>query len=204
MKQDYSEVEDIVVRYGVIVLGCLFGMTYLERILSFSTITVLTGVLTYFYGDVAVFGRYVLVDGQIFEIARECVVGMVYGVLFVLVFSTAKVSLVRRLAALMITWVLTFALNLARMCLLVFVVKTSYFHEMHGLFQYILAPVWLFWIWIMTARLLEIQAVPVYSDAKYLWDLIGKSSRHRRQKVNAHFVPMQKIVILAWLGNNTG
>lgn len=183
MNENHSEVREIVIRYLLIVFVSLFAMKYLEQMLSFSTITVLTGLLKYLYGDVGAISRYVLVDDQIIEITRECVMGLLYWMLFVLVFTTAKLSLSRRFAALFMAGTLMFVSNIIRMIFLISIVKMPYFNGVHGVFQYIVAPLWLFLVWIITIRLLNIEAVPVYSDAKYLWDLMDKKKSFWKKKI---------------------
>ena len=162
------ELSRIVSRYILITLVSIFGFSIFERLLTSPTIHALVGLLKIFYNEIILEGAYIYVNGQGFEITTTCVMGIIYWLLFILVFATAGLKVEKRFCVLAFAWLSVFIFNIMRMLFLVSIAQKPYFNGVHWLFENVIAIILVILVWTATIRLFKIKTVPFYSDLKVL------------------------------------
>jgi exosortase/archaeosortase family protein len=113
-----------------------------------------------------------LFRGSAISLVEACIGGSAYFLLFLLVLSTADISIFKRLKVLAFSFVSFLALNVLRIVLMALLIGTEYFPQIHLLFWYFISIVFVVLIWFSAVKLFKISSIPVYSDLKFLIKII--------------------------------
>ena len=170
-------------RYLLIILLGLGNLYLFYKLLTPLTISVLDAILS-LSGDALIIGNSIHFKRIIFEIVPACIAGSAFYLMFILVFSTAEIKLRKRIAILVSSFALLFVFNMSRLVFLVSIVRTSYFETVHWLLWNFVSVIFVVGIWILMVYLFHLKTTPIYSDLKYLFDLIYSRKKSKRRRKN--------------------
>ncbi len=174
MNKKTKGILSIFARYTIIILISVGNLKLIYNLLTPPTVKVLVMVLRPFY-DIIVVGNFIYVRGITTEIASSCIIASAFFLMFILIFSTPDIKPKKRILAFMVSFVILFILNIARMVFLVSIIHSPHFNTIHWILQNLVSMVVVAAIWIGMVSLLKIKTVPVCSDVKYIYGLIKKS-----------------------------
>jgi exosortase/archaeosortase family protein len=179
-----KKISNIFIRYLIIILAGLGNLYIFYKILTPLTVAVLETVLS-LYTEVLVSTNLLYISsGKMIEIAPACVAGAAFFLLLILVFSTAEITPRRRFIVLVTSFTILFVLNITRILVLVSLIGSTNFEQIHWVFWHIVSIVFVVATWIAMTYLYKIKTVPVYSDIKYLIRLIKPRKKSKRSKKN--------------------
>lgn len=173
MNKKAKRILSIFARYAIIVLISIGNLKLIYSLLTPPTVKVLAMALKSFY-DISAIDNFIYVRGVTTEIAPSCIIASAFFLMFFLIFSTPDIKPKKRIFALMISFVILFTLNIARMVFLVSIIHSRYFIAMHWIMQNLLSIFAVAAIWIGMVSILRIKKVPVCSDLKYIYGLVKK------------------------------
>jgi len=165
-------VYELLSRYLTIILASLGNLWIFYFIFAPLTFYPLAFLLGFFY-DLSTAGYYITIKGVMFDIARACVAGSAYYLLFMLNLMTRDIRIKKRIIMFLFSSLLFLLLNIARVIILVFVRVNNlwFFEQLHMFFWYFVSTAYVFAVWIIMIKIFRIEAIPFYSDLVYLKEL---------------------------------
>jgi len=163
---------ELLLRYAIILLasaGNLWIFYFIFTPLTFYPLVFLFGL---FY-HLPIENSYIFVNGIMLDIARACIAGSAYYLLFMLNLMTRGIRIKKRIIMFLFSSLLFLLLNIARIIILVFVRMNNlgFFEQLHMFFWYFVSTIYVFAVWIIMVKIFRIKAVPFYSDLVYLKEL---------------------------------
>ena len=181
MKKESRKILGMLVRYFSIVLLGLGNLYVIYKLLTPLTIGVLSFILSIFT-DVITNGNFFLLDSLTIEIVPACVAGSAFYLLLILILSSADIKPGIRTKAIMTSFVMLFALNVTRILILIPLSGTLYFETIHWVFWHLVSTVFVVAVWLGVVRMYGVKSVPIYSDLKYVRNLIYPVKKSKRKK----------------------
>jgi exosortase/archaeosortase family protein len=180
MDKEIKSIVEIFSRYLLIIVLGLGNLYLFYKFLTPITISILDSILS-LSGESLVIGNSIHFKRVIFEIIPACIAGSAFYLMFILVFSTREIEFRKRLTVLLSSFVLLFFFNMSRLVFLVSIVRASYFEAVHWFLWNFVSVIFVVGIWVLMVYLFRLKTIPIYSDLKYLFDLIdsGKKSKGR-------------------------
>jgi len=164
---------DLPIRYGLaILLGAFHQVFY--WIFSPWTLHSTYWLLSIFY-DVILEGSSISFDSVTFALIPACTAATAYLLLSLLVLLTRGISVMTRLKMFIYGALLILLFNTLRIFLLVWVYVSfgeNYFDALHLVFWHVVSTVVVVLIWIFLTKHYKVKGIPIYSDFKYLIELM--------------------------------
>ena len=157
----------VLLRY-VILLGLMFSLSFIYKILTPLTIRSVSGLLGLFY-RVSVAKDLIMINTTPIQIIAPCVAGSAYLLLLILNLSV-PMNYKKRIYSIVLSFVILFILNILRIFILsvLLVNNFKFFDFTHKLFWYVLSTIFVIGIWFLMVKIFSIKEIPVYSDIKGL------------------------------------
>ena len=185
MNKQSKRITGLFARYiSMLLLGV--GNLYLfYKILTPLTIRTVSGILAIF-NPVTVADNLIRFNGTMIEIIPACVAGAAFFLLIFLILSTAEIKPKKRTLIIISSLLTLFILNILRIIILAGIAKTSYFQVAHWISWHIISTLFVVGIWFAAVKIYKIKSIPVYSDLKYVQNLVKKprkkSKRSKKHK----------------------
>ena len=177
MKSKDKQAYFILIRYiiGILIAALFIYSDYLYSIFFNFTIIPLNFILSLFY-ETNLTINTIQIQDNIIQIIPACVAISAYLLLFLLNITT-KISIKKRILALVFSFSLLLFFNIVRLVILsiLFLTNNSYFDIVHKFFWYFLSTLLVVLIWFLTTLTLKIKNIPIYTDFKTLINLIKYS-----------------------------
>lgn len=110
----------------------------------------------------------ILFNTTAIDLVGACVAGAAYYLIFILIMSTANLSVVKKIKLLFVSYLAFLIFNIIRIVLMTLIAGASYFEPVHMLFWYFISVIFVVIIWFSMVKLFRIKDIPVYSDFKFL------------------------------------
>jgi exosortase/archaeosortase family protein len=160
MNKNYS----IFLRYLFILVLGLGNLVVFYNVFTLPTKSLVILFLKPFF-SVITSGQILTIGTNIsIELIPACIAGAAYYLLFILVLSTPKIKVSKRLLILAFSSAVFLLINSLRIVFLIFINNTSYFNSLHFIFWYILSTIFVVGIWFIDVKLFKIKSIPLYSD----------------------------------------
>jgi exosortase/archaeosortase family protein len=170
MDEQTKKVIGIFARYVFVFLLALGNFYVFYKILTPLTILSVSQTIALFR-DVVVVGDMIYTVSTRIQIVEACVAGTAFFLMFLLVFSTANINLLKRIYALIFSLLLLFLSNYLRIVFLIAITDNLYFEFIHWILWHFVSVILVVGIWFFVIYLFKIDSVPIYSDVKYLMSL---------------------------------
>jgi len=173
-KKDLKNFFEVIVRYLIIVV---LGLGNLFVFYAFLTPLTLWGVsnLLRSFSEVIVMANGFLYDGVFFELVSACVGGSAFYLLFILIMSSRDIVWLKRGKMILFAFLLLFVFNVVRIVFMAVFVDSAYFNMFHMGIWYFVSTVFVVLIWFFTVWMFKIKSIPVYSDFKFIVNILRKS-----------------------------
>jgi len=160
---------DLALRYLIIILISLNGLSLIYLIFKPLTINLVYYILKLFDNSVILSDNLILLDGFYAEIISACIAGSAYYLLLVLNLTTLM-KIKKRLLSLSLSITIFYLINVFRIIFFIFLFENSaaLFNLTHKIAWYAGSTIFLVLIWFLTVYIFKINQMPVYSDVKYL------------------------------------
>lgn len=166
-------------RYALIVLLGLGNLFVFYKIF-----TPLTSEFVYFilslFSDASRIGDLIIYNSNLIRLIPACIAGSAYYLLFILIFSTPNIKLMRRLKITLFSFGLLFLLNSLRIVFLIIINQSAYFEYIHLFFWYVLSTIFVVGIWMLSIKIFRIKDIPLYADVRNLKELIIKNKKSKK------------------------
>jgi exosortase/archaeosortase family protein len=183
MNKQSKKVLGIFTRYFTVLLAGAGNLYIFYKILTPISVYVLNLVLSIF-ADPIVRGNLIRLESVTIEIAPACVAGAAFYLLFMLFMSCADVKPSVRVKAILSAFVIFFSLNILRILALIPMVESPYFETVHWTFWHFMSTIFVLISWWVVMKLYKIDSIPMYSDVKYMNDLLKSDKNSKRKKKN--------------------
>ena len=172
-----TDISGLVLRYLIMILAGIF-LDVFYIIFTPLTVYPVYFLLSLIY-PASLSGVTLIIGDREIELINACIAGSAYFLLFVLNLSTEKIKLKKRALILLVDFSALLVLNILRIFLLsiLLIKETVFFETVHIIFWYLLSIVLVFLIWILTAKIFQIKAVPFYSDFASIKRLCRKKKK---------------------------
>ncbi len=113
-----------------------------------------------------------IVNQKNFVFIEACVASAAYWLFWVLTLTIKDLSLKKRISLILLSFLLFFLMNLARIVILVFIdlkFGEPAFNMVHLVFWKLVSGVYVALVWIFLIKILKINSIPLYSDLNYLY-----------------------------------
>ncbi|MBI5803337.1 pacearchaeosortase [Candidatus Pacearchaeota archaeon] len=126
--------------------------------------------------DTYLVGNTLIMKSVSIEFIKACIAGSAYYLLLILILSTPKIEVKKRISMIFIAFLSLLVVNLIRISLLILIFLNGYdfFDITHKFFWYFMSTVFVVVIWFAEVKYFKIKEIPVYSDLKYLYEKIRK------------------------------
>lgn len=171
MKKNNSVFYDLILRYAILLILGITGLSLFYFILSPLTISFVYFILDIFF-NVSLSGNVLIFSGQLpVAIIGACVAGSAYYLLTILNLSTPNIKIKTRLVALAFSFVIFLIINSLRIVILsvLHILNSSFFDIIHLVFWYFFSVVFVVGIWFFEVKIFKIKNTPLYSDLKFLY-----------------------------------
>jgi exosortase/archaeosortase family protein len=164
---------DIVLRYIIAALSFLIVPVFY---VVFKPLTIgLTWLIMGIFYHVQIQGSSLFFPGfnASIEIVSACIAGSAYFLLFLLNILTRDIKILKRIYALLFSFVCLFLINAIRLVIIIpmFLNNSVWFDFTHKFFWFILSIVFVVLIWLLTVKVFRISKIPVYSDVASIFKL---------------------------------
>ena len=167
-------------RYFFIVFLGLGNLYIFYKVLTPLTVGSLKAILSIFR-EVSVSGNLIRLESTTIEIIPACVAGAAFYLLFILVFSTAKIPPKKRFYMILISSLVLFALNIIRMLFLITLLNSPIFGTIHWILWNFVSTIFVVAIWVGLVYIYRIKTISIYSDLTYMFELVRKSKKSHRK-----------------------
>ena len=170
-KNDFSDFSNILVRYFILILIALPGLSIFYFIFTPLTVYPVYFLLGLFFDITLLSKIHILINNIPIELIPACIAGSAYYLLLVLNLSTPKIKLKKRIRAILFSFAAFLILNILRIFILSSLAVTgfSYFNATHTIFWYGLSTIIVVGIWFIEVKIYKIKKIPFYSDMKFLY-----------------------------------
>jgi len=168
-RDSFKGVYELLLRYAVVLLASAGNLWIFYFIFTPLTFYPLVFLLKLFY-RLPTENYYIFANGLMLDIARACVAGSAYYLLFMLNLMTMDIKIKKRMIMFLFSSLLFLLLNIARIILLVVVQMNNlwFFEQLHMFFWYFVSTIYVFAVWIIMIKIFRIEAIPFYSDLVYV------------------------------------
>ena len=156
--------------FSIILLG--LGNLYIFYKILIPLTTQTTNIFLVIFTKTYLIGNIIYLPHTVIEIAPSCVAASAFYLLTILIFSTANIKPEKRLAAISTAFSILFALNIARILVLIPFINQSYFETLHWIFWHLISIVFVLITYFATTKIHKIKSAPIYTDFKYMKSLI--------------------------------
>jgi hypothetical protein len=121
-------------------------------------------------------GNIITIGRNVIRIGEPCVAGAAYYLLFLLHFLT-PMKLKKRIFLILYSFIMLLVFNIIRIFLfsIFFVNSFSFFNKLHLFVWYFLSVLVVFIIWVSEVRIFKIKEIPLFSDIKFIIQLVKNS-----------------------------
>ena len=116
------------------------------------------------------------------EIIPACVAGSAFYLLLLLILSTANIKPKTRTKVTLTAFAMFFILNIIRILILIPLINTPSFEIIHQIFWHIVSTLFVVAVWFSVVKIYKIKSIPIYTDLKYLKNLIKPAKKSKRKK----------------------
>ena len=164
---------DLPIRYiFAVLIGIFNGVFY--WVFSPWTLHSTYWLLSLFF-DVILEGNTITFDSVTFALIPACTAATAYLLLSLLVLLTRGISVLTRIKIFVYGSLLILLFNTLRIFILIWVYVSfgkNYFDMLHIVFWNVVSTVAVVLIWVLLTKHYKVKGIPVYSDVKYLLDLM--------------------------------
>ena len=181
MNKQSNKILGLFLRYSTILLLGIGNLYIIYKILTPLTIHTIHKILLIFT-DTTLVGNIISTNNIVIEIVPACVAGSAFYLLFLLILSAANIKPKTRTKALLTAFAMFFALNIIRILILIPLADTSYFEIVHWVFWHIISTLFVIGIWFSVVKIYKIKSIPIYTDFRYIKNLINPIKNSKRKK----------------------
>jgi exosortase/archaeosortase family protein len=165
-KKDKRTIISLCLRYLLIII---IGLN-LSLILSLLTLPTLyfSQLILSIFSPAVLSGNIIYFNSISIELIPACISISAYFLLCILALSIPNISIVKRLAIIVLSSLLFFIFNVIRICFLSLIYYSTYFDIIHKFLWAFLSTILVVIIWFLLVKLFKIKGIPVYSDIKSL------------------------------------
>jgi len=171
----------ILLRYSFILIIALifFYSEFFNKLLFLLTIYPVKFLLGSFY-EVILSGNIILIDSLAIEIIPACVAVSAYLLLLILNIIT-PMNLKKRAFSVIFAILSLLIINILRIFVfsLLLINNYAYYDIIHKIFWYVLSIVFVVGIWFVSVSLFKIKGIPAYTDASFLFRLLGYKKSYK-------------------------
>jgi exosortase/archaeosortase family protein len=174
----------IFIRYAILILISFSNLWIFYLFLTPLTVYPVYFILNIFF-DVNLIGNIIFFLNHNFsvEIIEACIAGYAYYLFAILIFSTPKIKLNKRIKMLVFSFSILLIANILRIVLLlpVYIYSPNLFDILHKISWYFLSVILVVGVWFLEVKKFEIKEIPFYSDLKFLLKQIKfKKAVHKK------------------------
>ena len=116
------------------------------------------------------------VYGVSVRIIELCVTASAYYTMAILTIITKDISILKRAALFLLGALLIFIMNLVRIFILIYILANNgdLFRSLHQTFWFLLSFVYVALAWILLSKVFKVENIPIYSDIKFLLQVMRK------------------------------
>lgn len=184
MDKESKKIIDIFARYFFLVLIGLGNFYLIYKTLTPLTVNTVNFILSFFTNPNLIGNTISLPGGATLKIINACVAGSAFYLLLLLALTTSDIKPKIRIKMIFFSFVIFFTLNILRILILIPMIGRPYFEAVHWFFWNILSTIIVVAIWLGVIKFYKIKTIPVYSDLKYIKDLIKLPKQTKRKKKN--------------------
>jgi len=152
----------ILFRYVLLVITGMGNLFLFYKLFTFPTLRFSALILS-FFNETIILDSYILFGDSLLEIAKSCIAGSAYYLLFVLAMAIPLV-LLKRIKLILFCFISFFLVNVIRIVVMAFILKTPYFEWIHLFLWHIFSTIFLILIWFGAVKIFKIKEVPFYTD----------------------------------------
>ncbi len=149
-------------RYLIIALAGLGNLFIFYKLFSFPTLHLSASILSLFR-ETIVLENYIIFGDSLLEVARACVAGSAYYLLFALAFAI-PLSFYKRIKLILFCFATFFIVNVLRIVLMALILETPFFEGIHLFLWHIFSTIFLILVWFCAIKLFKIKEIPIYTD----------------------------------------
>lgn len=183
MDKQTKKITGLFSRYLAILIIGLGNLYIIYKFLTPITIRALYAVLSVFTNPV-IANNVIYLNRIGLEIVPACVAGSGFYLLLLLILSTAEIKPTTRTKAIITGFALFFILNILRILILIPLTGSPSFETIHWIFWHLISIIFVVAVWFSVVKIYKIKEIPVYSDVKYMANLIKISKNSKRKKKN--------------------
>jgi exosortase/archaeosortase family protein len=161
----------VFMRYAILILISFSNLWIFYLFLTPLTVYPVYFLLNLFF-DINLSGNIIFFLSHNFsvEIIEACIAGYAYYLLTILVFSTPKIKLNKRIKMLAFSFSVLLIINILRIVILlpVYIYSPNLFDILHKISWYFLSVILVVGIWFFEVKKFKIKEIPFYSDLKFL------------------------------------
>jgi exosortase/archaeosortase family protein len=173
-----DNITSILARYLLVVLLGLGNLFIFYWIFTNPTILASKLILSLF-GDVAHIDTFIIFKHSVLDIAKACVAGSAYFLLFLLAMSV-PIDLRKRIKLIAFCFGVFFIVNVLRIVFMGLILQTPLFNTLHLFLWNIFSTIFVILIWFSAVKIFKIKAIPFYTD----FLSIKKSKKTKSHKKN--------------------
>lgn len=178
MNQPQKKIMSIFARYFALILIGANNLYLIYAILTPLTIYTTTAILSIFTDPILI-GNFINLSNLTIEISQACVAGAAFYLLLILTLSIPNIKPKTRIKIITISLLTLFILNIARILILIPLIKSEHFQIIHWTIWHIASTIFVVAIWISITKIYKIKSIPIYSDIKYISKQIKKTKRKK-------------------------
>jgi len=167
-----NSAQSIIFRYLVLLIVALPGAWIFYKIFTPLTFYPVYFILGLFYNVSSVSEIAFRINNTVpIELIGACIAGSAYYLLLILNLSIPGIKPLKRVKAILFSFITFLVLNIIRILVLAFlaVSGSSYFDVTHILFWYGLSTIIIVGIWFVEVKIFDIKKIPFYSDLSFLY-----------------------------------
>ncbi len=172
---------EILLRYLIILVAGLGNLFIFYKIFTPLT-TYLSAFILNLFSKIIIIEGIIIFNSTPIKLIPACVAGAAYYLLFILIFSTPKIKLKKRIKILLFSFSLLFILNVLRIVILALINQSVYFESIHLVFWYGVSTLFVVGVWIASVKVFKIKEIPVYSDFKFLLGALRKPAKKSKRR----------------------
>ena len=179
MNKDSKTILDVSARYLLIFLLGLGNLAVFYWVFTNPTVFFSRLILS-FFGEAISIDEFIIFKDTLFEVARACVAGSAYYLLFILSMAI-PLNLIKRLKLIVYCFGIFFIVNVARIVFMALIVGHTYFNEIHIFTWNVFSTLFVVFIWFSAVKIFKVKSIPIYSD---ILSIIPskKSKTHKKNK----------------------
>ncbi|MFH1451694.1 MAG: pacearchaeosortase [archaeon] len=181
MDRQFNKITEIFSRY-ILILLVGFGNLYIfYKVLTPLTVHTLNFIISLFTATLLI-ENTIYIKWLTIEIVPACIAGSAFYLLFILIFSTPRIKLRKRIYMFTAATISLFLLNVTRILFLIAITNISSFDLIHWIFWNLVSVVFVVALWVILVKIYKIKEIPIYSDVRYFYNLIKTKQKSPRKK----------------------